>query len=422
MRRDDYTLGNVYHFRHFIPQQVHAEQSEAIHFRKLSRIFRASLECLRIMMKPLSSSITYLTDTARQLLHGCQVKAQDGTVLYTPDGRGNYAALWTRDFAYMVENAADLMPAEHVEGCIRYLIKGQREDGVVPDRVRPDGVPVYVAGPENNPLGEPNLDNPMFLVIACDTYLKRVSSNQRKSLFTEWSPALDKGMEWVPRNPQGLVFNNPDKPHSPYGFTDCIGKTGELLMESLLYWTASVRMEHWHRQYGNTPRANDYRRRARQIETNLSRLWDEAETAFLAASVDCRQVDVWGNAYAVAVGFPLGSRKAKIQRLLIQRIADYSWKGQIRHLFKGEYWKRLLLPIPRDRYQNGAFWATASGWVLLAIHPVDPKLAEQTYEELISDFQHHGVFECIHPEHRQLDSYVVSACNPLGAARKLWAR
>jgi hypothetical protein len=51
------------------------------------------------MTDELAEKIRYLTETARKLLQGCQVKAQDGTVLYTPDGRGNYAALWTRDFA-----------------------------------------------------------------------------------------------------------------------------------------------------------------------------------------------------------------------------------------------------------------------------------------------------------------------------------
>jgi len=368
------------------------------------------------------SPVAYLKQTARQLLQGCQTKAHDGTVLYTPDGRAHYAALWTRDFAYMVEYAGDLMPAEHIEACIRYLIKGQREDGVVPDRVRPDGVPVYVAGPESNPLGEPNLDNPMFLVFASDAYLKRISPSRRKSIFTEWSPALDKGMEWVPRSAQGLVFNNPEKPHSPYGFTDCIAKTGDLLMESLLYWRACKQMANLHRQYGERRQAEEYLRRARQVEQNLGRLWDEKTGAFLAASVHCRQVDIWGNAYALAIGFPLGKRKAPVQQTLTRRYEDYMWKGQVRHLFQGEYWERLLTPVPRDRYQNGAYWATASGWVMQAIHPVNPQLALRTFEELIADFQQNGVYECVHPEYRQLESYVVSACNPLGAARKLWAR
>jgi len=374
------------------------------------------------MTDELAEKIRYLTETARKLLQGCQVKAQDGTVLYTPDGRGNYAALWTRDFAYMVEHTADLMPAAHVEACIRYLVRGQREDGAVPDRVRPDGVAVYVAGPEESPLGEPNLDNPMFLVIAADVALQRATTARRKALFAEWSSALDRGMDWVPRSPQGLVFNNPEKPHSPYGFTDTVRKTGELLMESLLYWTACLRLARWHQQLGEKRREDEYLQRARRIEQNLDRLWDEKADAFLAASVDCRQVDIWGNAYALAVGFPLGKRKSTVQQTLVRRYADYMWKGQVRHLYRGEYWERLLIPVPRDRYQNGAYWATASGWVMQAIHPVNPQLAARTFDELIADFQQNGVYECVHPEYRQLESYVVSACNPLGAARQLWGK
>lgn len=186
------------------------------------------------MTPTLHENIAWLTQTTQRLLQGRQTRAQDGTVLYTPDGKAHYAALWTRDFAYMVEYTADLISQEHMEACIRYLLRGQRADGAMPDRVRPDGTPVYVAGPENSPLGEPNLDNPPFLVIAVDAYLQRVPLPRRQTLFKEWSTPLDKGLDWVPLSTRGLVYNNPDKPHSPYGFTDCIGKTGELLMESLL--------------------------------------------------------------------------------------------------------------------------------------------------------------------------------------------
>ena len=115
-----------------------------------------------------ATELPWLTDRARELLVGSRVKAEDGTWLYTPDGKGNYRALWTRDFAYMVENAGDLMPREDVEACLRYLLNGIRADGAAPDRVQPDGLAVYVGGPVNHPLGEPNLDNPAFLIIAVD--------------------------------------------------------------------------------------------------------------------------------------------------------------------------------------------------------------------------------------------------------------
>jgi hypothetical protein len=363
--------------------------------------------------------LTYLVETTMQLLAGCRVRAHDGTTLYAPDGKGHYKALWTRDFAYMVENAGDLMPAEDVEACIRYLLKGQRADGAMPDRVRPDGVPVYVAGSENNPLGEPNLDNPPFLVIAVDEHLKRVKGERRLSLFREWAAALDRGMDYVPRSERGLVYNDPQKPHSPYGFTDTVGKTGELFMESLLYWTACRRLAERHEKTGNRTQSQEYRRRAHLIEQNIGALWDEASGAFVAATQDCRQVDVWGNAYAIYVDFPLGEKRERVVQFLVDNYTRYVWRGQVRHLLKGEYWQRLLTPVERERYQNGAHWATASGWVMWAVAQKNSTLAHQMFSDLIADFQQGGVCECVNEGYRQLESYVVSATNPLAAVRRL---
>ncbi|MDW8367157.1 MAG: hypothetical protein RMK49_15050 [Abditibacteriales bacterium] len=363
--------------------------------------------------------LMYLTETTKQLLAGCRVRAHDGTTLYVPDGKGHYKALWTRDFAYMVENAGDLMPPEDIEACIRYLLKGQRADGALPDRVRPDGVPVYVAGSEVNPLGEPNLDNPQFLVIAVDEYLKRIAGERRLTLFREWAPALDRGMNYIPRSERGLVYNDPQKPHSPYGFTDTVGKTGELFMESLLYWTACRRLTDWHEKAGMAALSEEYRRRAHLIEKNIDALWDETTGAFMAATQDCRQVDIWGNAYAIYLDFPLGAKRERVLQFLLDNYTRYVWRGQVRHLLKGTYWQRMLTPVERERYQNGAYWATASGWVMWALAQKNPTLARQMFADLIADFQQGGVCECVNEGYRQLESYVVSATNPLAAVRRL---
>ncbi|MFO0889050.1 MAG: hypothetical protein U0790_07865 [Isosphaeraceae bacterium] len=363
--------------------------------------------------------IRFLESTARRLLEGCRVRARDGTTLYTPDGRGNYRALWTRDFAYMVENAGDLIPTDDVEACLRYLLRGQRDDGAIPDRVDPEGLPIYVAGSPEHPLGRANLDNPGFLVIAVDEYLKRLPRGRAERLFREWSASLDRAMDWVPRSQRGLVFNDPADPHSPYGFTDTVGKTGELFFESLLDWTACGRLAAWHDHAGKADRAEAYRARRRKIERNLEVLWDEPRGAFLAATHDCRQIDVWGNAYAIDLGIPLPGRRDRVLRFLVDRRDQFLWRGQVRHLLKGETWQRQLAPVPPGRYQNGAYWATASGWVINALSCIDPQLARRVFRELIADFLAQGVHECIAEYHRQLESYVVSAANPLGTVRKL---
>lgn len=366
-----------------------------------------------------SPELAWLTAKTRELLAGCQVTAADGTVLYTPDGQGNYRALWTRDFAYMVENAGDLLPPEHVEAGLRYLIRGIRADGAAPDRVRPDGVAVYVAGPEDRPLGEPNLDNAAFLVIAADAHWQRGPPAARRRLFREWFPPLRRALDYVPRSPAGLVFNNPARPHSPYGFTDTVGKTGELFFESLLYWTACRRLADWCERFEAAAAATDLQARAGLIETHLARLWNETAGAFWAASQDCRQLDIWGNAYALWLDFPLGERRARVLDFLVRHREQFLFKGQVRHLLRGEHWQRLLLPVEPERYQNGAYWATASGWVMWALAQRAPELGREVWRALVADFQAHGVFECVHEGSRQLDRYVVSATNPLAAARRL---
>ena len=92
---------------------------------------------------------------ARAVLQACRRVADDGTPVYFPDGSGHYAALWTRDFCYLVEGAGALLPADEILAGIDYLLAGQSPDGVIPDRMQPDGTPIYLAGPPDAPCGGP---------------------------------------------------------------------------------------------------------------------------------------------------------------------------------------------------------------------------------------------------------------------------
>ena len=95
-----------------------------------------------------------LAVTVRQLVEGCRTLAQDGTVLYTPDGIASYDALWLRDFSYMAEYAPECIPNDDLIGCIRFAGKHQREDGWMPDRTYADGTTCYAAGMLIAPVGK----------------------------------------------------------------------------------------------------------------------------------------------------------------------------------------------------------------------------------------------------------------------------
>ena len=362
----------------------------------------------------MENHLSWLENAARRELAGCRATAYDGTVLFTPDGEVHYGALWTRDFAYMVENAFDLLDADEARTAIEYLLRGQRADGCIPDRVQVDGMPVYSAGPVERPLGDPPTDNSQFMVGLVYDYVRHTDDC---AFACRWLDALRRALDYTPREANGPVFIPPEHPHSPYGFTDTIAKTGALLFSSLLYWKACREMVHLCRWCGAD--AAPYLRRADQITRALDVLWDGDIGAYRAATHDCRQIDVWGSAFAVYSGFAQDERHQRLLRFLRDHYAEYVYRGQVRHLLGDETWARTLIPVAPGTYQNGAYWATASGWVHFALAQIDGPLATRMLDDLLTDFQTHGIFECVNAGYEKLDHYVASAVNPLGALRRI---
>jgi hypothetical protein len=359
--------------------------------------------------------VAWLREAARQELTGCRRIAEDGTVLFTPDGEGHYGALWTRDFAYMVENAHDLIDPGEVRAAILYLLCGQRADGCIPDRVQVDGRAVYSAGAASAPLGDPPTDNSQFMVSLVHNYVRRSGDI---AFACQHLQALRQALDWVPRSANGLVYIPPGHRQSPYGFTDTVAKSGELCFSSLLDWKGCHEMADLCAQCGEDDTA--YLDRAQLVERGLERRWDPQTGAYLAATTNCRQVDVWANAFALYCGFARGRRREQLLAFLRASYDAIVWRGQVRHLRRGEYWEKLLIPVSPETYQNGAYWATASGWVWDALMQVDVPLAERMWADLLLDFQAEGICECINVGERKLTHYVVSAVNPLGAiARRL---
>ena len=79
----------------------------------------------------------------------------------------------------------------------------------------------------------------------------------------------------------------------------------------------------------------------------------------------------------------------------------------------------MLIDIPREEYQNGAYWATATGWVVWCLAQTDCILAARTLARAVECFRTEGSFECVNEHYRKLNSFVVSATNVYGAAKRL---
>jgi neutral trehalase len=170
-------------------------------------------------------------------------------------------------------------------------------------------------------------------------------------------------MNAVPRNPDTfLVHIKPGEPwdRCPYGFTDTVRKEGDELFCSLLYVQASRQLADLLSSAGRATEAENWKQQAERVAASIRRVfWDPRAGLFRAATVCCREHDIWGSAFAVYLGVA-DHEQAKAIATVFKR--DYSGlvqNGQIRHLPPGVYWEK---GCPRDTYQNGGFWTTPTGW------------------------------------------------------------
>ncbi len=362
-----------------------------------------------------TEDVTWVRKAARSQLEGCRIQGKGGVWMHTPDGVGNYRALWTRDFCYMVQYAGDLIDPNEIKKSIRYLLSGQRPDGCMPDRVNAAGQGVPSPGAENNPLADHALDNGPFMAILVCNYVRLTDDLE---LFRQVEPALRKGLDHTRRDSNGLVFNPPAAPQCPYGFTDAVAKTGHLLFCSLLYYDACKQMEQLSRQ-GKCGAPDEYRRRADLIRDNLKILWNDTAGMFWAADHDCKQIDIWGSALAAHLGCVSDKRADRIANYLIQHYDELVQRGQVRHLPGGQTWNRFMRasgPKP-GTYQNGAFWATPVAWIAPTIARRNPTLAVKMVRDVIADFHQNGIMECVNGTYHAVPHYVASITNVYGLLR-----
>ena len=352
--------------------------------------------------------IKWMREATIQQLKGCRVKGAGGVWIHTPDGVGNYKALWTRDSYYMVEYAGDLMDPKEIKASIYYLINGQREDGCIPDRVNIEGKPVYSPGGPNKPMADHALDNGPFMAMMVCSYVNQFNDNK---LFVELEPKLLKGLDHIFRSESGLVYNNPKKPECVYGFTDIVKKTGNLLFSSLIYYKACIEMENLCKK-NKCGNPEEYRKQYESIRKAISKLWDEKSGMFWAADIDCKQIDIWGSAYAIDIGITSEKQTEKITDYFFNSYDQIIMRGQVRHLPGSDScWQQLFHPCKEGTYQNGAFWATPLSWVLPVYQKRDPMFAQKMLQTVIDDFKENGINECINKDYVKIPNFVVSATN-----------
>lgn len=383
-----------------------------------------------------------------------------GETLLRPGGRNAYPAFWIRDYAMSLEancfslieqrHALRLTAAHQVDKRIGLPSGSYLPPGSIADHITFGGVPIYFPGiledykAQGGPLWGtlPCLDDHFYFVHMAHHYFTQTKDTAFLGESANGVPLidrLDRAFFMPPSRAENLlVFATNTLRGVNFGFYDTIKHTGNLLMASLLKWRAAKQLAELHTVCGNHSSAKRYEDSAAVIGHAVPSVFGHASGFLRASTGTSRQRDVWGTAFAVYIGLleePL--RAAACEALLrAYRAGTMTWRGQIRHvLTTDDYsdstaWEESVVKVRRNRYQNGAYWATPVGWVAYALHQVDPEAASTLVGELIAEFREDDFrkgdafgapWECMHEEdnHRQNPVYMTSVTCPLAAVRRM---
>jgi len=363
----------------------------------------------------LEEAIHWLEAKSRELIRASRRTMKGGVAAFPPQAGGGYEAFWLRDYAYMLEGCPEAFSDQELRDACLLFVSSMRADGAGVDCVKFDGTPIYQPGygtMGENPVAD---GGPFTVAVAWHTH-RRLHDRQ---LVLQIVDRLVKTMKAVPRNLEtGMVFIKPEGyDRCPYGFTDTVRKQGDELFTSLLWMQAARQLVDLLIVADRQAEAGRWRAEADRVAAGVPKVfWDEKLGLFRAATLKCREPDLWGSAFAVYLGVAGRDESLHIARFFREHYGEIVERGQLRHLPAGTYWEAAC---PRDTYQNGGYWATPVGWFVYTLDRADPSLADRTLLDLVEDFQKRGVTEWVWGDHQAVRNYIASATMPLAGARAM---
>jgi glycogen debranching enzyme len=380
-----------------------------------------------------------------------------GGTLIRPGGRDDYPAFWIRDYAMSLDaglitiaeqrHALFVTATHQPDEEIKLPTGAVLPPGSIPDHVSFGGVPIFFPGvlqdydlQGGGQWGQlPSLDDQFFFVHMASEYLRQSSDAAFLKKAVRGKPLLQRLAEAYAMPPSrpgtGLVYTTEEIRGVNFGFFDTVVHTGDLFFASLLKFRAARELATLCEAAGQPDQSRTYREEADRLRQAFIPVFQLSNGWFRASTGLSAQIDVWGTAFAVYIGAlaPEAERAACAALAKALRKETIAWKGSIRHVptdadfGPASAWERAY--AAKNRYQNGAYWPTPTGWVCFAVAKVDKglaqKLAREYLEELREgdfrkDAEHGSPWECMHPDgqHRQNPVYLTSVTAPLAAFQR----
>ena len=240
----------------------------------------------------------------------------------------------------------------------------------------------------------------------------------------------------------GLVVTRPERRAVGFLFCDSVYMTGQMLFASLLRWRAATQMQALEMALGTPDAAQPYARQADLIARNLvPAFWSPAtHGGWLKASTGVSgQADVRGTIYALDLGLlPPGIAREALRQILSDlESGKIEFEGALRHVpldrdaLPTTMWDRSA--AAHNRYQNGAFWHTPTGWLIEVLAERSPETARSVFKAFIrhlraESFLKGGAFgapwECIgwNGAAKQNPVFLASVTLPYAAVSRLGQR
>lgn len=403
-----------------------------------------------------SDSMQYLKKTCLNILGAITqdtetefggVKKTEPVLVPTFD---KYPSIWVRDVAMNIECGfidAELIK-KHILYFANYAQNGKNDlhlenNLVVPawtvaDHLNYNGRPVYYPGTYNdgNDQGKgdfgfyPSMDDNYYFVHMVYVYIRQTGDY---GILNEMCSGMTL-LERLKKAWEGYhIDENTDLcySHLPFytvdwGFTDSIVKSGLLLFPSLLRYQSATELSALLCETDKKDDAIYYDQHAQNIKSNiLKTFWDESGWLYSATGL-CHQYDVWGTAYAVYIGIlPKELEKRTLDAFATSyKNGEISVHGYLRMIRTcdddkfGQSWEctNVLLNKPGN-YQNGGYWASASGWLFYALAKSDIRLAKECIDKFIVHTKKHQAegapFEFINASDTYFEGKLAGTCATL---------
>jgi hypothetical protein len=336
--------------------------------------------------------------------------------LIRPGGRDCYPAFWVRDFSMSLD--CGLISAQEIRHALRVIAQAQngaderklKSGAIVPafaiaDHINFDGQAVfypgtYSAGEDQGgePFGVlPPADDHYEFVHIAHTLWKREKSPEFLNIEVNGLRMFDRLLLAfdVPASDAsigGMFTTDAPRRAVGFGFCDAIYLTGAVLFASLLRYRAARELAEILAARGDHARAEQFDRIAKSIATHVAEVFDRGGGWLLAATKVGRQPDVWGTLYAIYLDVLPRESKERALRTIADavRAGTIVYEGAVRHVptdadFSRESaWEKALPGVKVNTYQNGAYWHTATGWLISALAQVDGALAKKVFDTFIA--------------------------------------